>query len=251
MTRDEPRPVMGRLYGVGVGPGDPELLTVRAQKVLQQVPVICVPQAANRNDSIALGIVQGLLRPEQEILRLPFPTDAADAASVVWRAASGMVAQRLERGQDAAFITEGDPMLYSTFSYVLAGVAEICPTASIEIVPGVSSVMAAAARAQVPLATQEQRLAILPAVYGIDDLAEVASGIDTLVLMKVSPILVQALANLEGLDLKGRSTFVRRVTTARERVVYDLSELGDEDLDYFSILIVQNQVPTNVKARQP
>ena len=111
--------------------------------------------------------------------------------------------------------------------------------------------MAAAARAQVPLATQEQRLAILPAVYGIDDLAEVASGIDTLVLMKVSPILVQALANLEGLDLKGRSTFVRRVTTAQERVVYDLSELGDEDLDYFSILIVQNQVPTNVKAHQP
>jgi precorrin-2/cobalt-factor-2 C20-methyltransferase len=142
-------------------------------------------------------------------------------------------------------------MLYSTFSYVLAGVAEICPTASIEIVPGVSSVMAAAARAQVPLATQEQRLAVLPAVYGIDDLAEVASGIDTLVLMKVSPILVQALANLEALGLKGRSTFVRRVTTARERVVYDLSELGDEDLDYFSILIVQNQVPTNVKSHQP
>ena len=243
MSKDHPRPVIGQLYGVGVGPGDPELLTVRAKKVLQQVPVICVPQASNRRDSIALGIVKEFLGPEQEILTLPFPTDDADAASGVWRTAAGIVAQRLEQGQDVAFITEGDPMLYSTFSYVLAGVVEMCPDAPVEIVPGVSSVMAAAARAQVPLAIQGQRLAVLPAVYGIDDLSEAAAGFNTMVLMKVGPVLVKALANLEALGLKGRSTYVRRATTAQERVVYDLNELEDEDLDYFSILIVKNQAP--------
>ena len=243
MQKDKPCPAIGRLYGVGVGPGDPELLTIRAQKVLQHVPVICVPQASNQRDSIALGIVKEFLKSEQEIVRLSFPTDDADAASGVWREAAKTVIARLEQGQDVAFITEGDPMLYSTFSYVSAGVVEMCPAAPIEIVPGVSSVMAAAAQAQVPLSLSGQRLAILPAVYGIDDLSEAAAGFDTLVLMKVSPVLVKALANLEELGLKGQSTYVRRATTAQERVVRDLSKLKDDDLDYFSVLIVKNPAP--------
>ena len=243
MQKDKPCPAVGRLYGVGVGPGDPELLTIRAQKVLQHVPVICVPQASNQRDSIALGIVKEFLKSEQEIVRLSFPTDDADAASGVWREAAKTVIARLEQGQDVAFITEGDPMLYSTFSYVSAGVVEMCPAAPIEIVPGVSSVMAAAAQAQVPLSLGGQRLAILPAVYGIDDLSEAAAGFDTLVLMKVSPVLVKALANLEELGLKGQSTYVRRATTAQERVVRDLSKLEDDDLDYFSVLIVKNPAP--------
>ena len=243
MQKDKPCPAIGRLYGVGVGPGDPELLTIRAQKVLQHVPVICVPQASNQRDSIALGIVKEFLKSEQEIVRLSFPTDNADAASGVWREAAKTVIARLEQGQDVAFITEGDPMLYSTFSYVSAGVVEMCPAAPIEIVPGVSSVMAAAAQAQVPLSLGGQRLAILPAVYGIDDLSEAAAGFDTLVLMKVSPVLVKALANLEELGLKGQSTYVRRATTAQERVVRDLSKLKDDDLDYFSVLIVKNPAP--------
>jgi len=243
MQKDKPCPAIGRLYGVGVGPGDPELLTIRAQKVLQHVPVICVPQASNQRDSIALGIVKEFLKSEQEIVRLSFPTDDADAASGVWREAAKTVIARLEQGQDVAFITEGDPMLYSTFSYVSAGVVEMCPAAPIEIVPGVSSVMAAAAQAQVPLSLGGQRLAILPAVYGIDDLSEAAAGFDTLVLMKVSPVLVKALANLEELGLKGQSTYVRRATTAQERVVRDLSKLKDDDLDYFSVLIVKNPAP--------
>ena len=243
MQKDKPCPAIGRLYGVGVGPGDPELLTIRAQKVLQHVPVICVPQASNQRDSIALGIVKEFLESEQEIVRLPFPTDDADATSGVWREAAKTVIACLEQGQDVAFITEGDPMLYSTFSYVSAGVVEMCPAAPIEIVPGVSSVMAAAAQAQVPLSLGGQRLAILPAVYGIDDLSEAAAGFDTLVLMKVSPVLVKALANLEELGLKGQSTYVRRATTAQERVVRDLSKLEDDDLDYFSVLIVKNPAP--------
>lgn len=243
MPKEAPRSSLGRLYGVGVGPGDPELLTIRSQKVLEQVSVVCVPQASGQGDSIALGIVEEFLDTEQEILRLPFPTDDAEAASGVWRAAATTVVARLEQGQDVAFITEGDPMLYSTFSYVLAGVVELRPDAPIEIVPGVSSIMAAAARAQVPLAAGEQRLAILPAVYGIDDLSDTAAGFNTMVLMKVSPVLVKVLADLGKLGLKGRSTYVRRATTAQEQIIRDLSELKDEDVDYFSILIVKNEVP--------
>jgi precorrin-2/cobalt-factor-2 C20-methyltransferase len=230
----------GRFYGVGVGPGDPELLTVKAQRVLQQVPVIFTPQAETSRDSYALSIVRGVIdESHQEILRGTFPTDDAEAAGEVWEAAAVTIAERLLRGQDVAFITEGDPMLYSTFSYVLESIRANHPEIPVEIVPGVSSVMAAAASACVPLVTHGQRLAILPAVYGIDDLREAISNYDTIVLMKVNRVLLQALANLENLGLAGHAIYVRRASTPREQVVMDIQQLSEEDLDYFSLLIIR------------
>jgi precorrin-2/cobalt-factor-2 C20-methyltransferase len=99
--------------------------------------------------------------------------------------------------------------------------------------------MAAAARASVPLVTHGQRLAILPAVYGINDLQEAIANYDTIVLMKVNRVLLDALANLEKLGLAGKGIYVRRATTAREQVVQDLQQLTEEDLDYFSLLIIK------------
>mgnify|MGYP001468707655 CR=1 FL=1 len=230
---------LGCLYGVGVGPGDPELLTLKALKAIQSVPVICVPQASNMRDSYALTIVEDYVTSDQEILRAPFPTDDADGAAKTWVEASKLVAERLAKGQDVAFLTEGDPMLFSTFSYVLSGVKEICPEAPVVIIPGISSVMAAAASSGAPLVTRGQKLAILPAAYGLDDLSEATSNFDTVVLMKVSPIIVKTLAELEGLGLTGQSTYVRRVTTEREKVIRDVTEIKEEDMDYFSLLIVR------------
>ena len=241
----ETSPTFGCLYGIGVGPGDPELLTLKALKALQKVPVICVPQAANRRESYALSIVKDYVKSEQEILRAPFPTDDAEGAAQVWREASKLVAERLKKGQDVAFLTEGDPMLFSTFSYVLAGVKELCPEAPVVIIPGVSSVMAAAASSGVPLATHGQRLAILPAAYGLDDLSEATSKFDTVVLMKVSPNIVKTLADLEELGLTGQSTYVRRVSTDREKVIKDVTKITEEDMDYFSLLIVKGNPPKN------
>ncbi len=230
----------GRLYGVGVGPGDPELVTLKARRVLQSVPIICVPQAETSQDSYALSIAREFIDTDrQEILRFGFPTDDAEAASNVWEAAAETLAGRLCQGRDAAFITEGDPMLFSTFSYVLESIRANYPAIAVEIIPGVSSVMAAAARASLPLVTHGQRLAILPAVYGIDDLREAIANYDTIVLMKVNRVLLDALANLEKLGLAGKGIYVRRATTAREQVVQDLQQLTEEDLDYFSLLIIK------------
>ena len=230
----------GCLFGVGVGPGDPELVTLKAKRVLQSVPIICVPQSDTSRESYALSIVQGFIDLEkQEILRFGFPTDDAEAASNVWQLAAETLAGRLHQGQDVAFITEGDPMLFSTFSYVLESIRINYPEITVEIIPGVSSVMAAAARAKVPLVTHGQRLAILPAVYGIDDLREAIANYDTIVLMKVNRVLLDALANLEKLGLAGRGIYVRRATTDQEQVVQDLQQLSEEDLDYFSLLIIK------------
>jgi len=245
MTQDPTE--FGCLYGIGVGPGDPELITLKALKALQKAPVICVPQAANRRDSYALTIVKDYVKPEQEILRAPFPTDDAEGAAQVWREASEMVVEKLRKGQDVAFLTEGDPMLFSTFSYVLAGIQELCQEAPVVIIPGVSSVMAAAASSGVPLVTHGQRLAILPAAYGLDDLSEATSNFDTVVLMKVSPNIVKTLADLEGLGLTGQSTYVSRASTDREKIIRDITKITDEDMDYFSLLIVKGNPKDHTK----
>ena len=136
----------GRLYGVGVGPGDPELLTLKAQRVLGEVPIVCVPQSETSQDSFAYTIARQFIDTgRQRVMRISFPTDDAEGAAQVWRSAAEQLAQELLQGQDVAFITEGDPMLYSTFAYVLEGIQSSHPSIPVEIVPGVSSVMAAAA----------------------------------------------------------------------------------------------------------
>ena len=241
MSEGREPPASGRLYGIGVGPGDPELLTLKAQRVLQSVPLICVPQAETSKDSYALSIVREFICHEkQEIVRFFFPTNDEKTAGDVWRNAAEMLAGRLESGNDAAFITEGDPMLYSTFLYVLESIKANNPELRVEIVPGVSSVMAAAASSGVPLAAHGQSLAILPAAYGIEKLRETIAIHDTVVLMKVNRSLLRALSDLEDLGLDKKAVYIKRASTDREQVVRDLRKLGAEDLDYFSLLIIRN-----------
>ena len=230
----------GTFYGVGVGPGDPELLTLKAQRVLKDVSIVFVPQSETSRDSFAYSIASQFIDAEkQRITPIMFPTDDADGAAQVWKDASDRIAEDLLKGDDVAFITEGDPMLFSTFSYVLTGVKEINPEATVVIIPGISSVMASAASSGEPLVTHGQKLAILPATYGLDDLSEATSNFDTVVLMKVSPVIVKTLAELEELGLTKQSTYVRRVTTDREKVIRDVTQIKEEDMDYFSLLIVR------------
>ena len=230
----------GTFYGVGVGPGDPELLTVKASKLLQRVPVICARQTEPERGNYALDVVQGLLdEARQEVLRFSLPADGSMGTVQAWQGAAEAIGERLRRGQDVAFITEGDPMLYSTFSHLLERVLSVEPGVPVEVIPGVSSVMAAAASSGVPLVTHGQRLAILPAVYGIDDLREAIRNYDTIVLMEVNRTLIDALANLEKLGLAGKAIYVRRATTLREEVVQDIHQLSEEDFDYFSLLIIK------------
>ena len=225
---------------MGVGPGDPDLLTVKAQRFLGQVGVVCVTQLDDGQESYALGIVEDLLaKSGPEILRIIIPADDSPVPQQTWTDAAGEIGARLSQGKDVAFITEGDPMLYSEFSHLLESIRPLFPELTIEVIPGVSSAMAAAASSGVPLVTHGQRLAILPAVYGIDDLREAITNYDTIVLMEVNRTLLQELANLEALGLTGKATYVRQASTARERVVEDITKLTEDDLDYFSLLIIK------------
>ena len=240
MTTSGNNSVLGRFYGVGVGPGDPELLTLKAQRLLQKVDVICFTQLDNGEPSFALSVLEDVLKEARpETLGITIPSDDSPVSMETWREAAKRIGGHLSQGQDVAFITEGDPMLYSEFPYLLDCVSPVFPELIIEVIPGVSSVMAAAASSGVPLVTHGQRLAILPAVNGIDDLREAITNYDTIVLMEVDSNLIQGLANLESLGLVGKAIYVRQASTAKERVVEDIRQLSPEDFDYFSLLIIK------------
>ena len=232
---------IGSFYGLGVGPGDPELLTIKAQRTLQRVEVICFTQLDDGQESYALSVVKGVLEAANPVfLAITIPhDDETPVSQQTWDDAAKEIAVHLGNGGDVAFITEGDPMLYSEFFQVLGSVKAVVQDLNVEVIPGVSSVMAAAASSGMPLVTHGQRLTILPKVYGIDDLREAITNSDTTVLMEVNRDLLQALANLEKLGLTGKATYVRQASTARESVVEDISKISDEDLDYFSLLIIR------------
>jgi precorrin-2/cobalt-factor-2 C20-methyltransferase len=216
-------------------------LTIKAQKTLQKVAVISFTQLDDGKESYALSVVRGVLEAAKpEFLAITIPSDDETPVSPqTWTDAAAEIAGHLSQGKDVAFITEGDPMLYSEFFQVLGSVQSVVPDLEFEVIPGVSSVMAAAASSGMPLVTHGQRLTILPKVYGIDDLREAITNSDTTVLMEVDRDLLQALANLEKLGLTGKATYVRQASTSRENVVEDISKLEAEDLDYFSLLIIR------------
>lgn len=233
---------IGKIYAVGVGPGDPELLTRKAERIIREVPVICAPTGAADAASYALSIVEPFIdRSRQEVLVQVFPMKKDQAGlDAFWEEAAAQVAARVRAGEDVAFITIGDPFLYSTFLYLYRIFQERYPDIPVEIVPGISSINAAAAAAGVPLGMTSDRIAILPATYEDDDLRRTFAAFDTVILMKVHRVFDRVYALLKELGLENRAVFVRRVGGAEEEVVTPLETLLGKKLDYLSLLIVTN-----------
>jgi len=231
----------GCLYGVGVGPGDPELLTLKAVRVLQQAPVVIAPRKTSRDQSYAYSIVSHLVDEDrQEVLPLVFPMKKdLGILRAYWKEACDAIFQRLASGKDCAFLTEGDPLLFGTFIYIFDMLKELNPGVKIEIVPGISSINASAACTQTPLASGDDRLAVLPATYEGAKLRATLLDFDTVVLLKVHSVFDQVLDILEELDLARTSVYIKRVSSPSEEIVRDISKLRGQKLDYLSLLIVR------------
>jgi precorrin-2/cobalt-factor-2 C20-methyltransferase len=170
-------------------------------------------------------------------------TRGAEIERPHWVAAAQIVGQVLQRGQDAAFITEGDPLLYSTFIYLQEALAVHFPGAPVEVIPGVSSVTAAAARAGFPLARADDRVAVIPATYDPDHLAHLVAAFDTVVLLKVSRVLDRLIDILEAQGLAQNAVLVERCGTPEERIVRQLVSLRGQRVHYFSLILVRHQQP--------
>ncbi len=241
----------GTLYGVGVGPGAPDLMTLRAVETLKRVQVLALPRSSGRSASTAWKIIEpviGTVRGQERLL-LTFPMRKEPARlRAAWDVALSKIGERLERGLSVAFATEGDPALYSTFIYLRREAVRRWPGIRVETVPGVSSLAAVSAVTGTPLADGLERVAIIPATYGADDLAATLRAFDTTVLMKLGSAMPEVVAALEQTGLMGKAVYVARATMRGQRIVRDLREMRGRRGDYFAMVIVARKERSGVLA---
>jgi len=235
---------VGTFYGVGVGPGDPELMTMKAVRVIEGSGVLAVPRSKDTcgdGRSKALAIVEGVVDVSgKEILDLRFAmTKDPEKRDNARRAAADRVVERLSSGVDVSFITLGDPMTYSTFSYLVPFVEAALPGVAVRSVPGVTSFSALASRALVPLAESGERIVVLPAAYELEDVKKALKDFDTVVLMKVNKVFDGLVDMLEQEGLLGTSLAATRVGWPEEEVTADIKSLRGRELDYFTTLVIK------------
>ena len=240
---------MNKLTAVGVGPGDPELITVKGMNAIQAADLIFVPRSQNGEQSLALRIAEIWLdREQQQVVELLLPmTRDADRLLPAWQAAAGQIARAFaahpKPSAQGVYLLLGDPLLYGTFTYIWGQLAQQYPHIAIEIVPGVTSFAAGAAQAQFILGETSDRVAILPASYETDEtrLRRLLSDFDTVILMKVGRVLPQILAELEEMNLLETSLYAERVGMPEELIAKgpELRSLQNQRRPYLSLLIVQ------------
>ncbi|MGI9860316.1 precorrin-2 C(20)-methyltransferase [Moorella naiadis] len=230
----------GTLYGLGVGPGDPSLLTLKARAILEEVPVVAVPVSQRGEESLALQVVRQFLRPEQQILNLFMPMSRDQAyLEQSWDAAAAELREHLAGGRDIAFLTLGDSSLYSTYSYLVQRLQRIEPGLKIITVPGVTSFAAAAAGLNLPLATGDEPLAIIPALRDPATLKEYLSLFPNLVLMKVARHYDAIVEVLQEAGVAEKSVLASRCGQPGESFNRDLAAGKGQKQDYLSLIIVK------------
>lgn len=241
----------GTLYGVGVGPGAPDLITLRALEVLRRAPVLALPRSSDYGASKAWEIVKPALGEVvgQQRLFLTFPMSKDPQRLVpAWDKAFAAIGEQLELGKDVAFATEGDPSLFSTFVYLAEQAPRRWPGIAVEIVPGVSSITAVPSVTGIPLADGQERIAIIPGNYGVADLREVLEKFDTTILMKIGPEMAAVVEIVASAGLLDRAVYVSKATMAEQRIVRDLREVASERGDCFAMVIVSRKEHSGVLA---
>jgi precorrin-2/cobalt-factor-2 C20-methyltransferase len=230
----EPAQAMnGTLYGIGLGPGDPELMTLKAARLIAGTQVVAYPALAG-GESFARAIAAGLIRPDAREIVMDVPmTTAREPAQAAYDAGALRIADALQAGQDVAVLCEGDPFFYGSFMYLYARLAG---RFACEIVPGVTSVTACAAVAGLPLVARNDVLTVLPGPLPDAAMAERIRNADTLVIMKVGRHLRRLRDLLTAEGLAGRAVYVERATLGAERVMA-LDEAPDP-APYFSMILV-------------
>jgi len=231
---------VGTLYGISVGPGDPELITLKGLRILKQVPVVAFPAGIHGKQGIAQQIVDEWLGSHQVQLALIFPY-VQDIAILTqaWEIAAEQVWQYLRLGQDVAFVCEGDVSFYSTFTYLAQMLQQLHPESVVKTVPGVCSPMAAASALGVPLTVRQERLAVLPALYNVGELETILDWADVVVLMKVSSVYHEVWKVLHRRQLLENACVVERATLPEQVIYDDLRDRPTLKLPYFSLLIVK------------
>ncbi|MDJ0993619.1 MAG: precorrin-2 C(20)-methyltransferase [Dinoroseobacter sp.] len=223
----------GTLYGVGLGPGDPELMTLKADRLIRSAQVVAYP-ALVQGDSFARAIAAATIPETAREIRIEVPmTPARAPAQIAYDAAAADIAETLEAGQDVVCLCEGDPFFYGSFMYLHARLAD---RFDVQVVPGVTSMTACAARAARPLVARNEVLTVIPGPLPEDELATRLAEADTAVIMKVGRHLAKIRTVIDKAGLSETARYLERATLPAERAL-PLAEAPDP-APYFSMILV-------------
>jgi precorrin-2/cobalt-factor-2 C20-methyltransferase len=234
----------GTLYGIGVGPGDPGLITVKGRELIGACPHVFAPKARVKAESLALQIAGRYAGAGAKIHEVVFPmVEDEGVLERHWSECAAKIVALLDAGEDVCFLTLGDTLLYSTHIYLVRAVKALAPDAAVVTVPGVNAFSAAAALTGFPLGEGKRPLLVVPVSDDLDVVREALDGERTVVLMKVGKRLPEIVALLEQRGLARRSVFVARAGLDGERVETDLTRLKSEgaELGYLSVILVPAQ----------
>lgn len=231
----------GKLYGIGVGPGDPGLITLKGLEVLRKVKHVFASCSSKNEYSLALDVVRKNLNgPSIEHLPFPMTHDRA-VLEGAWEKNARQVLGVLLTGEDAAFVTLGDPLTYSTYGYLLKSLKSMSPSVTVVTIPGVTSYHAAAALANIPLAEGEESFHLVSGAMGGRRLREVVNSAENIVMLKTYRRFDDIYQALEDLDLIDRATWISRCGMEGETVVEDMRSLKGQKLPYLSLIIIKKR----------
>ncbi len=229
----------GTFYGIGVGPGDPQLLTVKAIDALKKIDVLIAPKTEKKSDSVALSIAEPYLKSSVEIIFRTFPMVKDFAASTeVFETYRDEILQLLRGGRNVGFATLGDPMFYSTYIYIFR-LLEPCGV-KIVTIPGVPAFLAIAAQIGRPLAFGNDILAIIPATAELDAIKNSLDRADAAVLMKVYKNFPEIVDALQTRGLIDEAVLVSRCGLDDEKILTDIAAHKNDALNYLSTILTRH-----------
>ncbi|OEU47671.1 MAG: precorrin-2 C(20)-methyltransferase [Desulfobacterales bacterium C00003060] len=232
----------GKLFGVGVGPGDPELISLKAVRILGSVHMIFAAASPKNSHSLAMRIARPYFPPGTPVIRLSFPmTTDRKTLKECWRQNTGIITKELEQGKDVAFITLGDPLTYSTYGYIVREMKKIAPHIRIETVPGITSYQAAAALVHTPLAEGEESLLVLSGAKGGEQLRRLGPQVDNIVLLKTYRHFEDIYSALKEMDAVDTTTGISCCGQPDENVATDIREMVHKKPNYFTLLIIKKK----------
>lgn len=228
----------GILYGIGVGPGDPDFITLKAVKILSQVDMVFAASAAKNSHSLAAKIAKPHLKASVPIQMLPFPmTRNRQAMEAAWQDNARTVIKVLEQGKNAAFITLGDCMTYSTYGYVLKHIQKLAPHIEICSIPGITSYQAAAARINTPLVEGEESMVLVSGVMGGDKFRQISNHADNVIFLKAYKNAADIAKALDEAGMADKSVGIVKCGLEGEQIIRNMNVFQEKKPDYWTLII--------------
>ena len=232
----------GTLYGIGVGPGDPELVTIKAAKILGQVDIVFAAASTKNHHSLAKDIARPYIPEATPLKLLKFPmTRDKDETRSAWKQHARTIINALENGQDVAFLTLGDAMTYSTFGYVVRHISTSAPHLKIETIPGISSYQAAAARLNTPLVEGEESLMVVSGAEGGNRLREITAKPENVVFLKAYRNVKDITNAITESGSYQECVGIKNCGHENEEIIPDIEALKKQVPNYWTLIIAKKK----------